>query len=278
MLDPEQKILKIAEMRNRRIEATQTIHGLNDIIYHCVTRSPRKIYIYETSMDAIDIDKISGVKINKNTIQFRDPKNEYSFNMSKSTLFKRFITPPRLLEIGVRILEDPFDELERTFLDVKHTLHFAQIKKQTHVFLPLYSTRKQGEVPEKSGLNQWNAGGRARHANEVYIPIPQWIHKRYPGFFPPRDESFDLKLPNGEMISAKVCQDNSKALMSNPNIKLGKWILRDILQLKEGELVTYDKFQEIGLDSVVIYKHEDGSYEIDFTKLDSFETFKNLKP
>ncbi len=276
-LDIESKVLRVAEMRNRRIEATKTIHGLDSMIYHCVTRAPRRIFVYETEMDTINIDKIGGISPSKNgnTIYFRDAKNEYTLNLTKSTLFKRFITPPHILELSTRILDDPFDELEKMFLEVRETLHFAPIKKQTHVFLPLYSTRTQGEVPTKSGLNQWNAGGRARHANEVYIPIPKWIHKKFPKFFPPRDEPFDLKLPNGETISAKVCQDGSKALMSNPNIKLGTWILRDILRLKEGELVTYDKLQEIGLDSVVLYKNEDSTFEIDFTKLDSFEVFKS---
>ena len=42
-------------------------------------------------------------------------------------------------------------------------------------------------------------------------------------------------------MQSKVCQDNNKALMSYSNRELGKWILRDILKLKEGELLTYEK-------------------------------------
>lgn len=37
-LNPEEKIKKIAELRNKRIGATKRIFGLNDLIYHCVTR------------------------------------------------------------------------------------------------------------------------------------------------------------------------------------------------------------------------------------------------
>jgi len=33
---------------------------------------------------------------------------------------------------------------------------------------------------DKSGLNQWNARGRDRNPNEVYIPIPAEIHKNFP--------------------------------------------------------------------------------------------------
>ena len=38
-------------------------------------------------------------------------------------------------------------------------------------------------MPEKSGLNQWNAGGRVRKYGEVYIPIPAEIRKLKIGFF-----------------------------------------------------------------------------------------------
>ena len=46
-----------------------------------------------------------------------------------------------------------------------------QPKEENFIILPLYSVR-DNNVPTKSGLNQWNAAGRKRHPNEVYIPIP----------------------------------------------------------------------------------------------------------
>jgi hypothetical protein len=143
------------------------------------------------------------------------------------------------------------------------------------VFLPLYSTRSSDskEVPEKSGLNQWNAGGRSRSLGEVYIPIPATIHQKFPNFFPERDVQFSLHLPNKNILTAKVCQDNKKALMTNPNEALGQWILRDILKLKEGELLTYQKLEDIGLDSVVIYKMDEENYQIDFAKIGSYDFF-----
>ena len=165
---------------------------------------------------------------------------------------------------------------KKMFRVAESAVSFAPIREQPHVFLPLYST-KSGEkvVPEKSGLNQWNASGRPRDPNEVYIPIPAWIHEAYPSFFPNRDEAFVLVLPNGSEMSAKVCQDGSKALMSNPNSALGEWLLRGVLNLEEKELLTYRELEEIGLDSVVIYKTEAGKYDIDFTKIGSYEQFQS---
>lgn len=264
----------VSELRNKRLDTTKRIHSLNNLIYHCVTRNKGKMRVYEVNMDLVQMDSIKEIKEVGNTIKFMDGLNEYSFNLSKSTLYKRFVTPDNNIEVDVRILLDPFTALENLVDDnLNRELEFQPIKKQEHVFLPLYSDRSK-KVEEKSGLNQWNAGGRKRDYNEIYIPIPKWIHTKFPEFFPPRDEPFELELPNGAYMSAKVCQSGGKALMSNPNKALGKWLLRDILNLKEGELLDYEKLEEIGLDSVVIYKNDDGKFSINFTRLGKFDEFK----
>ncbi len=64
-------------------------------------------------------------------------------------------------------------------------------------------------------------------------------------------------------MNAKVCQDNRKALMSDPNKALGHWILRDVLQLPEGELVTMSLLNRMGFDSVIIYKNSLHDFRID---------------
>lgn len=273
-LEPEEKVRKIAEMRNERLETTKRIFNLSELVYHCVVREAGKILVYETPMSPIDIGSIRDIQISANgsAIHFFDAHHEYNFNVSKSTLYRRFITENVELTIPVRIIQDPYIEIGKLVAD--NGLIFADIKTQPHVFLPLYS-RKGGvkQVQEKSALNQWNAAGRPRDPNEVYIPIPAWIHQKFPNFFPDRDVPFELMLPSRDTMSAKVCQDNSKALMSNPNASLGKWLLRDVLNLQERELLTYDKLQEIGLDTVVVYKVDDEHYDIDFTRIGSYENF-----
>lgn len=274
--DPEKKILKISELRNKRIETTKRIFGLNNLIYHCVTRKTKNILVYETGMDLVNIDNISKIKIAQgNSINFFDGINEYSFNLAKSTLYKRFVTPKVALDISVNILEDPFAELQKMFTVMAKKLEFALIKKTQHIFLPLYSVRGgKKNVPEKSGLNQWNAGGRSRDKSEVYIPIPSWVNKKFANFFPGRDIHFELLLPNGKKMEAKLCQDGSKALMSKHNADLGRWLLRDVFAIKEGELLTYEKLEELGVDSVVIYRLGENKYSIDFTRSGTFESFE----
>lgn len=274
-LDDEEKVRKVSELRNERIETTKRIFGLGDMIYHCVTRKESGIIVYETKMDKVDVSNIRSIDSRQNVIGFKDGINEYSFNVTKSTLYKRFNTVERLLDLEVKVLDDPFTTIEKIFESTPSLLETSQSISDDHIFLPLYSSCEDGKtVPEKSGLNQWNAAGRQRDPNEVYIPIPSWIHIRYPDFFPERDTAFTLILPNKTQMSAKLCQDGSKALMSNPNSALGQWLLRDVLNLAERELLTYDKLRAIGLDSVVIYKNGPGIYDIDFTKTGSFEKFK----
>lgn len=80
----------------------------------------------------------------------------------------------------------------------------------------------------------------------------------------------------GNYFAVKVCQENSKALMKNPNKALSDWFLRKVLQLKEGELATMDKLDKLGFDSVIILKDEKGNFKIDIMKTDTYIEFNNM--
>ncbi len=271
-LEVEALIRKVSELRNARIDFTENAHGLDSSIYHCVIRDAGKFKIFEEAMNRVDISNIRNIKRNKSSITFNDGIYDYSFLLSKSTLTKRFSTENIIHEFDVDILTDPLVKLGELF--ASGSLSFEQDRRiQQTVYLPLYGNNQT--VYGQSGLNQWNAGGRDRHADEVYIPIPSEFHHNYPDFFPARDVSFNLKFPDGETIGAKMCQEGRKALMTSPNRKLGKLILRDGLKLAEGTLVTYDMLQLFGIDSVRIDKISDGEYEINFSEVGSYEIFKN---
>jgi hypothetical protein len=274
--NPEELIQVIAYLRNTRIDFAKNSYDLDQMIYHCIVRQPGLFIIFEEVMNIIDINNIQDVKEKNNSIYFNDQLHEYSFNLSKSTLFKKFIINDQLYSFEVNKIEDPFTILE-TIYDESQEIIVENQQNFEFVILPLYSTRNLPKnVPEKSGLNQWNAGGRLRHNKEVYIPIPIWIHRKFPNFFPPRDVAFILKLPDNKTLSAKVCQDDSKALMSNPNKDLGEWLIDKVLRLPPGQIVTYEMLESIGIDSVEIRKINNDNFEIDFKKLDSYEDFKEL--
>lgn len=279
---PKELINIVATLRNERIEFTKRTYGIDTMIYHCVTRKPGKILIFEEPMDLVQISSITNIKVsnNRNTITFEDGLQEYSFNVTKSTLYKRFITDEPIEEIDVEILENPYQELAKLFgfeiAPIQVPEVSSPIENFEYVILPLFSDRgNKRHVPEKSGLNQWNAAGRPRNANEIYIPIPMWIHRKFPEFFPARDKPFQLRLPDKSLLSAKVCQDNSKALMSNPNSALGEWLLRQVMNLGERELLTYEMLERLSIDSVIVYKHSEQHYSIDFREIGSYDEFEN---
>ncbi len=269
-LNDEDKVKKIAMLRNERIIVTQKMYNLDSMIYHCIVRNSKGLNIYEEPMDLIDINNIKISSTDKNTIKFSDGKHNYSFSNTKSTLYKQFIIEEYFETIDIVILEDPL-----LILDNDNLVNAYSLQEYDFVILPLYSKNKGVNfVFEKSGLNQWNADGRKRNEDEVYIPFPAEVREKYRDFFPDRNLPFDAILPNGEKIKMKICQENDKAVMSNPNKLLGKWLLRDVLRIPINTLVTYEQLLTVGIDSV-LFEKRDGEYYLSFKEIGSYEEFLN---
>lgn len=286
-LEPFDMVCKIAEYRNERIRVTKNLHRINEMLYHIVKRVPNSMHIYEYAFEMIDIPNITieEAKSSATNIYFNDGKHEYHFNISKSTLYMIFENMILLDSFDVDILEDPYKYLEKLVEANNEEISeisgvINQEERYEQLCLRLYTidrTTKEKVVKERSGLNQWNANGRRRNVNEVYISYPSEDRERSRGFFPPRDENFDLILPDGKVIQAKVCQDDGKAIMSNPNSDLGKWLLRDVFELPEGELVTYEMLKIYGIDSVIFTKISDKKYKIDFTDIGTYEKLLGIE-
>lgn len=268
--------IKLGEFRNDRINLANRIYDIQNSLYHIVARKEKELLLYETDYDLINIANIHSVKNNKASLQFEDGNNLYSYNFSKSTLFRKFIIPENAFRLPIDIIEDPYTLLLELFEENKDlkTSTDQLVKGENYVILPLYGIyRGEKFIFEKSGLNQWNAAGRKRNFGEIYIPIPIEIHRKFPGFFPKRDEHFNLQIPTGEIFTAKVCQDNSKALMTDPNKAMSDWLLRTVLQLKEGELATIEKMDKLGFDSVIILKDDNNNFKIDIMKTNTYSDF-----
>lgn len=297
-------VRKISEFRNIRIRTTKNMHGISTMIYHVVKRVPNMMKILECSFDPVDIDNIELIpdRGTANNIYFTDHNHTYHFSNTKHTLYMIFDDMQEMDSFPVEILSDPYSLLVSAIYatnklqkpssispdivfsplgdssTVNVELHGDVFVAPEQLCLKLYTrtgknTGRQKYVQEKSGLNQWNALGRPRDPNEIYIPYPIEDRRRNENFFPPRDTPFNLRLPDGSIISAKVCQENGKAIMSNPNKVLGKWLLRDVFELPERTLVTYDMLVQFGIDSVVFTKHSDSDYSVDFSEIGTYEEF-----
>ena len=147
--------------------------------------------------------------------------------------------------------------------------------------LPLYSFKKAGKfVPEKSGINQWNAGGRVRQFGEAYISVPATFRDSFQNFFPARDVTFTLELPSGREVKAKICQQGGKALMTSPNSEMCNWLFplldgsieNSIRRFVSKKPYSYDDLANAGFDSVSL-RHEAGTslFSIEIAAIGSYE-------
>ena len=284
-------VKKIAEYRNERIRVTKNLNGIDEMIYHVIKRVPGAMQVLECAFDYIDIDNISLITYrgNVNNTYFTDGRHTYHFSTSKNTLYMIFEDLELLDNFNVEIMDDPYTCLMSLMscasaeAVAEYTEPQLVVPKANQICLRLYSTKPNGTkyVAEKSGLNQWNGARfvrrtgeyKPRDPNELYIPYPAEDRRNTAGFFPDRDTVFNLRLPDGSEIPAKICQDDGKAIMSNPNNLLGEWLLRKVFELPEGTLVTYDMLLKFGIDSVVFTKHDELDYSVDFAEIGTYETF-----
>ena len=293
----------VSNYRNIRVQSDALENGidLKSSFYHCLIRFPKAAIVHEEPYQLIDISEIKIVNRNgTENIFFSDGTSLYSFSRAKNVLFKRFDYDKQKNRISLNIDPNPFDLLFKLSdnqtnsppsiaveLDIAGTNPMLHLKKGIDfVILPLYSPKSR-TVHLRSGINQWNAGGRMRKYGEAYIPVPISIHHKYPGFFPERDQKFKVKLSNGANTSdAKICQSGGKALMTSPNFELGKWLTSVIDPTIPTEAFnrpvvgrapfTYSDLVKIGKDSVTITKsNEKGEsvYSINFSPIGSYEDF-----
>lgn len=302
-------VVAISKERNRRIYLESATFNIDPAkaIYHCLIRREGEAVVHEENYPSISIKNITpltskGKKINEfakhsSSIHFYDGKNYYRYSRSKNVLLKRFEVKAgeNWKAIPIKITEDVFSNLFENALEgsVTRDLRITGLFESPQetpgidfVVLPLYSSRgTTKEVPEKSGLNQWNAGGRLRKFGEAYISVPRIIHKNCPNFFP-IDSTFDLYLPNTkEPAKASLCQEGKKALMTNPNDELCKWIFKVIdpdfseamfRKLPNRAPYRYFDLENAGYDSVRVTKSSNPDrpgYEIQFETIGAYEDF-----
>jgi hypothetical protein len=318
--NPEQIATAVSAQRNIRLESDLNELGIDisDCLYHCLVRRRHQVFIHHECMHLIDLDGIrplGGTKRGRArwdgsspTVRFTDGKAEYSFNRSKSVLSKRFKFESKVKKFQIEVLEDPLPRIVHwASKELGYSIGVPPSGEQlqlrscspdrspdgetmrslagvNYVILPLYSTRSR-EVEARSGINQWAAGGRLRKFGEAYVPVPASIHSLFPRFFPARDTKFLLQLPIGE-VSAKICQDSGKALMSDPNHLLGEWligVLDPTIPKSAFNRVAprrapfkFSDLERIGKDSIRIEKLVAGRsvrYVATFAPLGSYEEF-----
>ena len=297
----------VSELRNSRVtsDALQLGIDLTKSYYHCVVRIPGAVVLHEEPYALIETTSLyptdpRGKRISNwpanldGHIYFGDGTNLYTFHRGKNVLQKRFDLSKNYTSspVKIEVMVDAFGRILKAFGGsaaaslsgeagaLMPNLEFG--KASESVVLPLYSPGSM-VVQQSSGINNWNAGGRARNFGEAYIPIPSIVHKLRPGFLPSRDTKFVMALPNGDRISAKVCQQGSKALMSDPNTSLCFWLYELIdgqrkvaeKRFQDKNPYTYKDLLKIGKDAVSLSKSSipGVDFDLELVPLGSFEAF-----
>lgn len=278
---------KIAQLRNERIQDDKRRYLTDKDIYHIIVRDLDCFHVLETEYKAINRKAISNISKTNSSIQFCDGENNYSFNISKTTLFKRFDVSQskRILTYPVKILDNPL-----SLFDDLYSLFDGKIEKnqqKSYILLPLYND-KTLEVNEKSVFNASLASPKNKGSDtprpdyEAYAPIPIYVHHLYPKFFgidalnreERKNHKIKLYLPNNQQIDAKITQDNGKGLQTSPQSVLGKWLLFDLFGLPPRAPLTRELIDEKEIDCIKITKINDKEFLLDAGSYGEYEKWK----
>jgi len=148
---------RISKYRNDRIELAKRLYDIDSSIYHIVARKENELVLFETDYEKINVKNIHSVNQNKSSLKFEDGYNSYSYNFSKSTLFRRFLIPQNAFSLPIEIINDPFSLILEIFGDIVFEKPTSKlIKGKDYIILPLYGYKKKKQkfIFEKSGLNQ----------------------------------------------------------------------------------------------------------------------------
>ena len=168
----------------------------------------------------------------------------------------------------------------------------SRYKLRNVIYLPLYQDKKEGQiVSDCSGINMRHAKSKNKGSStprpqyEIEVRISKWFHYLFPKFFgidalkenEIKDavlNDFDLILPDGRVLRGRVKQDGGKSLQTNPQSTLGEWVLKDVLGLKNREVVTWELLDSLGIDSLKVTKIDDKHFRITVAETGAYEKFK----
>jgi len=132
----------------------------------------------------------------------------------------------------------------------------------------------EGRVPERSGLNWWNGGGRPRSPDEAYIPLRSSVLPVARSFFPNQAKTgtrFEAVTDDGQrmtmLLEGSQTGGYAKQISSlGDKTVFGRWILREKLRLPPYTPVTRETLEEYGRDYITFVRLSTGLYLMDFSR------------
>lgn len=122
---------------------------------------------------------------------------------------------------------------------------------------------RNGVVQNKAGLNWWHAGGRARDPNEAYVALPSAAVPQASRVFGAavRGTVFQAIMHDGTRMPMKLFGSSTKGATTPKQIGswgndriFGQWILRAMLRLRPGTVVTRTHLEAYGRTDICFHR------------------------
>ena len=287
--DAKEVIKRVSELRNERIMLDKRLYNTDIDVYHFITRDDNVMNIVETNYDLVDIESLELIEADGKNFLFKDKLHRYKFYSSKSVLLEEFDASEMQIikKIPIVQYDDPFELIKMIKLPIDQNNKIPEV-----IYLPLYQDKKEGRIVSNcSGINIRHAKSKNKGSNyprpeyEIEIRISKWIHLAYPNFFgfdaldedkikDAKNNDFDLILPDGRTLRGRIKQQSGKSLQTNPQGALGEWVLKDVLGLKNREIVTWELLEKLGIDSLKVTKIDNKHFYITVAEVGAYEKFK----
>jgi len=122
---------------------------------------------------------------------------------------------------------------------------------------------RNGELPQRSGLNWGQRPEYRRNPNQAYIRLTADIYRT--NFFPPVSVQFTLLTDDDKTLICTRAQDNGKAIHTPQNNSLLGEYFRNRLGVPNGAPVLLEHLTNYGRSDVTFFKVDSETYYLDFS-------------
>ena len=122
---------------------------------------------------------------------------------------------------------------------------------------------RQGNIPQRSGLNWGQRPEEGREPNQAYIKLSSSVYRT--DFFPPVAVHFTVLTDDNKVLICTRAQQNGKAIHTPHNNSLIGEYFRHRLNIPSGSPVTIEDLIGYGRTDIDFYKIDDETYSMDFS-------------
>ncbi|OGP73698.1 MAG: hypothetical protein A2V86_02680 [Deltaproteobacteria bacterium RBG_16_49_23] len=122
---------------------------------------------------------------------------------------------------------------------------------------------RQGNLPQRSGLNWGQRPEERREPNQAYIKLPSSVYKT--DYFPPIAVHFTVLTDDNKVLICTRAQQNGKAIHTPHNNSLIGEYFHHRLGISSGHPVTKGNLLRYGRTDIDFYKIDDETYFMDFS-------------